>query len=71
MGKLDDMTKELYKDDLVFADTITVLFFDGEQRIHAQDLSPLDTTEEHTIFDDECISVTEIDENADKSQIKA
>lgn len=71
MGKLDDMTKELYKDDLVFADTINVLFFDGEQRIHAQDLSPLDTTEEHTIFNDECISVTEIDENADKSQSRA
>ena len=71
MGKLDDMTKELYKDDLVFADTINVLFFDGEQRIHAQDLSPLDTTEEHTIFDDEFISVTEIDENTDKSQSKA
>ena len=71
MGKLDDMAKELYEDDRVFADTINVLFFDGEQRIQAQDLSPLDTTEEHTIFDDEFISVTEINENADKPQSKA
>ena len=48
MGKLDDMTKELYENDLVFADTMNVLFFDGESMIRAQDLSPLDPTEEHS-----------------------
>ena len=52
MGKLDDMTKELYEDNLVFADTMNVLFFDGEPVIQAQNLSPLDATEEHTIFGD-------------------
>ena len=65
------MAKELYENDLVFADTMNVLFFDGDPMIRAQDLSPLDPTEEHTIFDDEFINVTEIDENADKSQRKA
>lgn len=52
MGKLDDMTKELYEDNLVFADTMNVLFFDGEPVIQAQNLSPLDAVEEHTIFGD-------------------
>lgn len=52
MGKLDDMTKELYEDNLVFADTMNVLFFDGEPVIQAQNLSPLDAAEEHTIFGD-------------------
>ena len=52
MGKLDDMAKELYEDNLVFADTINVLFFDGEPVIQAQNLSPLDATEEHTILGD-------------------
>ena len=61
MGKLDDMTKELYEDNLVFADTMNVLFFDGEPVIQAQNLSPLDATEEHTIFRDGTA-----DEGADK-----
>ena len=52
------MTKELYENDLVFADTMNVLFFDGESMIRAQDLSPLDPTEEHTIFDDDFVSIT-------------
>ena len=52
MGKLDDMAKELYEDNLVFADTMNVLFFDGVPVIGADDLSPLDANEEHTILDD-------------------
>ena len=71
MGKLDDMTKELYENDLVFADTMNVLFFDGESMIRAQDLSPLDPTEEHTIFDDDFVSITESEEKTDKTQRKA
>ena len=70
MGKLDDMTKELYEDNLVFADTMNVLFFDGKPMIRAQDLSPLDPTEEHTIFDDDFVSKTESEEKADKTQRK-
>ena len=53
------MAKELYEDNLVFADTMNVLFFDGKPMIRAQDLSPLDPTEEHTIFDDDFVSKTE------------
>lgn len=71
MGKLDDMTKELYENDLVFADTMNVLFFDGESMIRAQDLSPLDPTEEHTIFDDDFVNITESEEKTDKTQRKA
>ena len=71
MGKLDDMTKELYENDLVFADTMNVLFFDGESMIRARDLSPLDPTEEHTIFDDDFVSITESEEKTDKTQRKA
>ena len=71
MGKLDDMTKELYENDLVFADTMNVLFFDGESMIRAQDLSPLDPTEEHTIFDDDFVSITESEEKTDKTQRNA
>ena len=71
MGKLDDMTKELYENDLVFADTMNVLFFDGDPMIRAQDLSPLDPTEEHTIFDDDFVSITESEEKTDKTQRKA
>ena len=71
MGKLDDMTKELYENDLVFADTMNVLFFDGKPMIRAQDLSPLDPTEEHTIFDDDFVSITESEEKTDKTQRKA
>ena len=70
MGKLDDMAKELYEDNLVFADTMNVLFFDGKPMIRAQDLSPLDPTEEHTIFDDDFVSKTESEEKADKTQRK-
>lgn len=70
MGKLDDMAKELYEDNLVFADTMNVLFFDGKPMIRAQDLSPLDPTEEHTIFDDNFVSITESEEKADKTQRK-
>ena len=70
MGKLDDMTKELYEDNLVFADTMNVLFFDGKPMIRAQDLSPLDPTEEHTIFDDDFVSKTESEEKTDKTQRK-
>ena len=64
------MTKELYENDLVFADTMNVLFFDGKPMIRAQDLSPLDPTEEHTIFDDDFVSKTESEEKADKTQRK-
>ena len=71
MGKLDDMAKELYEDNLVFADTMNVLFFDGKPMIRAQDLSPLDPTEEHTIFDDDFVSITESEEKTDKTQRKA
>lgn len=71
MGKLDDMTKELYENDLVFADTMNVLFFDGESMIRTQNLSPLDPTEEHTIFDDDFVSITESEEKTDKTQRKA
>ena len=71
MGKLDDMAKELYEDNLVFADTMNVLFFDGDPMIRAQDLSPLDPTEEHTIFDDDFVSITESEEKTDKTQRKA
>ena len=71
MGKLDDMAKELYEDNLVFADTMNVLFFDGKPMIRAQDLSPLDPTEEHTIFDDDFVSKTESEEKTDKTQRKA
>ncbi len=70
MGKLDDMTKELYEDNLVFADTMNVLFFDGKPMIRAQDLSPLDPTEEHTIFDDDFVSKTKSEEKTDKTQRK-
>ena len=66
MGKLDDMAKELYEDNLVFADTMNVLFFDGKPMIRAQDLSPLDPTEEHTIFDDDFVSKTESEEKLTK-----
>ena len=66
MGKLDDMTKELYEDNLVFADTMNVLFFDGEPVIQAQNLSPLDAVEEHTIFGDGTA-----DEGADKIDNKS
>ena len=66
MGKLDDMTKELYEDNLVFADTMNVLFFDGEPVIQAQNLSPLDAAEEHTIFGDGTA-----DEGADKIDNKS
>ena len=65
------MTKELYENDLVFADTMNVLFFDGDPMIRAQDLSPLDPTEEHTIFDDDFVSITESEEKTDKTQRKA
>lgn len=71
MGKLDDMAKELYEDNLVFADTMNMLFFDGKPMIRAQDLSPLDPTEEHTIFDDDFVSKTESEEKTDKTQRKA
>ena len=71
MGKLDDMAKELYEDNLVFADTMNVLFFGGQPMIRAQDLSPLDPTEEHTIFDDDFVSKTESEEKTDKTQRKA
>ena len=71
MGKLDDMAKELYEDNLVFADTMNVLFFDGKPMIRAQDLSPLDPTEEHTIFDDDFVSKTKSEEKTDKTQRKA
>ena len=71
MGKLDDMAKELYEDNLVFADTMNVLFFDGKPMIRAQDLSPLDPTEEHTIFDDDFVIKTESKEKTDKTQNKA
>ena len=57
------MAKELYEDNLVFADTMNVLFFDGKPMIRAQDLSPLDPTEEHTIFDDDLVSKTEREKN--------
>ena len=70
MGKLDDMTKELYEDNLVFADTMNVLFFDGKPMIRAQDLSPLDPTEEHTIFDDDFVSKTKSEEKTYKTQRK-
>lgn len=70
MGKLDDMAKELYENDLVFADTMNVLFFDGESMIRAQDLSPLDPTEEHTIFDDDFVSITESEEKRTKRKEK-
>ena len=70
MGKLDDMAKELYEDNLVFADTMNMLFFDGKPIIRAQDLSPLDPTEEHTIFDDDFVSKTESEEKTDKTQSK-
>ena len=70
MGKLDDMAKELYEDNLVFADTMNMLFFDGKPMIRAQDLSPLDPTEEHTIFDDDFVSKTEREEKTDKTQSK-
>ena len=65
------MAKELYEDNLVFADTMNVLFFDGKPMIRAQDLSPLDPTEEHTIFDDDFVSITESEEKTDKTQRKA
>ncbi len=68
MGKLDDMAKELYEDNLVFADTMNVLFFDGKPTIHAQDLSPLDPTEEHTIFDDDFAIATEHEEKTGKAE---
>ncbi len=71
MGKLNDMAKELYEDNLVFADTTNVLFFDANPIIRAQDLSPLDSTEEHTIFDDDFVSKTESEEKTDKTQGKA
>ena len=61
MGKLDDMTKELYEDNLVFADTMNALFFDGRPVIQAQNLSPLDAAEKHTIIGDGTA-----DEGADK-----
>ena len=64
------MAKELYEDNLVFADTMNVLFFDGKPMIRAQDLSPLDPTEEHTIFDDDFVSKTEREEKTDKTQSK-
>lgn len=64
------MAKELYEDNLVFADTMNVLFFDGKPMIRAQDLSPLDPTEEHTIFDDDLVSKTEREEKTDKTQSK-
>ena len=64
------MAKELYEDNLVFADTMIVLFFDGKPMIRAQDLSPLDPTEEHTIFDDDFVSKTEREEKTDKTQSK-
>ena len=64
------MAKELYEDNLVFADTMNVLFFDGKPMIRAQDLSPLDPTEEHTIFDDDFVSKTESEEKTDKTQSK-
>lgn len=38
--------------------------------IRAQDLSPLDPTEEHTIFDDDFVSKTESEEKTDKTQSK-
>ena len=65
------MAKELYEDNLVFADTMNVLFFDGKPMIRAQDLSPLDPTEEHTIFDDDFVIKTESKEKTDKTQNKA
>ena len=65
------MAKELYEDNLVFADTMNVLFFDGKPMIRAQDLSPLNPTEEHTIFDDDFVSKTESEEKTDKTQRKA
>ena len=71
MGKLDDMAKELYEDNLVFADTMNMLFFDGKPIIRAQDLSTIDPTEEHTIFDDDFVSITESEEKTDKTQRKA
>ena len=43
------MAKELYEDNLVFADTMNVLFFDGKPMIRAQDLSPLNPT--HDMLD--------------------
>ena len=71
MGKLDDMTKELYENDLVFADTMNVLLFDGASMIRAQDLSTLNPTAEQTIFDDDFVSITESEEKTDKTQRKA
>ena len=68
MGKLDDMAKELYEDNLVFADTMNVLFFDGKPMIRAQDLSPLDPTEEHTIFNDDFAIATEHEEKTGKAE---
>ena len=50
---------------------MNVLFFDGDPMIRAQDLSPLDPTEEHTIFDDDFVSITESEEKTDKTQRKA
>lgn len=64
------MAKELYEDNLVFADTMNVLFFDGKPMIRAQDLSPLDPTEEHTIFDDDFVSKTEREEKLTKHKAK-
>ena len=69
MGKLDDMAKELYEDNLVFADTMNVLFFDANPIIRAQDLSPLDPTEAHTIFDDDFVNVTEHEEKSGKAEV--
>lgn len=49
---------------------MNVLFFDGKPMIRAQDLSPLDPTEEHTIFDDDFVSKTESEGKTDKTQSK-
>ena len=68
MGKLDDMAKKLYEDNRVFADTMNVLFFDGQPMISAQDLSPLDPTEEHTICEDDFVKASEQEEKTGKAE---
>lgn len=50
MGKVDAMSKELYKSNSVFADTINLLFFEGAEVCDETDIVPLDTTEGYTIF---------------------
>lgn len=50
MGKVDAMSKELYKSNSVFADTINLLFFEGAEACDETDIVPLDTTEGYTIF---------------------